>query len=316
MKRNPTRCGGAEVGLGLIFAIVVATIFVMKIKSCSHTALSVADTNSTSLFSYIESMGVVGSFYVLVINVTVCIIFSLVTCIGFALADISQENEVSLIFGSSIVGLVLGFVGLLVTAGNMTCMVSTNVIFSGIACAGISISNVRYDQEGKIYATVVSSTVVSIVVIAILYVSIGLFWFKPSSDRRVRISTPLVVAKEKESPIEKLRHLTSRKLPTILKQLESDKIELNNRLERAKGLEKEVLLKELSELEITQERASKYFETCCVLAIRYDSAHRIVERNRKLGNLMNETADSDLSKIEDEIREFLKESLAEKLKRD
>lgn len=116
--------------------------------------------------------------------------------------------------------------------------------------------------------------------------------------------------------VERLERVVRYDLPLVIKQLRSDKTALETRLRPAKVVHRDILENELAELRETLKRAENHQRTSKRLFVRYESAKRVVERNRELGTIMDNSAIENLSKIEDEIKEFMKRSLAERLSRE
>lgn len=107
---------------------------------------------------------------------------------------------------------------------------------------------------------------------------------------------------DKREKAEKL----SLSLSASIKELNGKILSVSDDLEAVYESEK-------AELEILKEKANKFAHQCKILEARYECAKRIVQRNKELGAIINVEATKNLEQIEEEIKNFLKESKAMKL---
>jgi hypothetical protein len=224
------------------------------------------------------------------------------------LAFIKAGDE-DAVFGSlfmTVVSFVIGLIALGICKGNYAALFFVMTICNAIGhiIVGCKIDKGNPFASGFVY-------LVSWGIMIIMLYSINTNWF-PMDGKKSAPPNQIEQTKNNSKPSDELREIVNKKLPTIIKKLKSDESELAGKIEKSINSEKQILLKEMEELKVTLNKAENYYNSSFVLLSKYDSTKRTADRNKELGIIVGGV--SNVDKVEEEIKTFLKETETVKLK--
>lgn len=267
------------------------------------------------LLKYINNLNdssfLFGSFLLNIgVSVVILVIFAI-----FLNSNGDHESEEKAM-GSTVAGFAMSLVAFAVTNGNLFVMIVVNIISSSVCLSII--------KEEAIYMSSVIATAIPI--FGIIW-CISYFYF-PSEEKQIHHQGIIYKCSEcdfknrnksvvdnhianNHSPYRKLidkrnkaNSLISRLNNDLKTNAKSIKELSNNNIDNIK---KSILEDEKLKIIKLINKVSDIEKQCTILATRYESAERIAKRDRELGEI-NSESDKILGQVENEIKNFLKQS--------